>query len=107
MLSCNLAAASKQSPHLEMSNALRTSTLGHKPGDHAVKLQFLVKALLGELHEVRDRVGRVFLKKLHGHCAVVGVNLGVHATKMHHRAKAPHLRPQMSVRLSWSSPPRV
>ena len=66
------------------SNALRASTLGHKPWNHAVKLQSLVKALLGELDEVRDRVGRVFLKKLHGHRAVVGVNLGVHAAKMHH-----------------------
>ena len=74
-------------PRSTASNALRAPTLGHKPWDHAVKLQSLVKALFGELHKVRDRVGRVLLKKLHGHAAVVGVNLGVHAAKMHHLPK--------------------
>lgn len=68
-------------------DALRTSTLGHKPGDHAVKLQALVETFFGKLDEVGHCVGRVFLKKLHGHRAVVGVNLGVHAAKMHHPSK--------------------
>ena len=66
------------------ADALRTPTLGHKPGDDAVELEAFVETFFGKLDEVGHRVGGVLLKKLHGHRAVVGVNLGVHAAKMHH-----------------------
>ena len=69
------------------ADALRTPTLGDKPGNDAVELEAFVETFFGKLDEVGDRVRGVLLKKLHGHRAVVGVNLGVHAAKMHHPPK--------------------
>ena len=69
------------------ADALRTSTLGHKPRNDAVELEAFVETFFGKLDEVGHRVGGVLLKKFHGHRSVVGVNLGVHAAKMHHPSK--------------------
>lgn len=69
------------------ADALRTSALYHKAWDDAVELEAFVETFFGKLDEVGHRVGCVLLKKLHGHRTVVGVNLGIHATKMHHPCK--------------------
>lgn len=66
------------------SDALRTPSLGNKPGDDPVEFQAFVEALLGQFDKVGHRLGGVFLEKLHGHGALVGVNFRVHGTKMHH-----------------------
>ena len=66
------------------SDAMRTTSLGDKPGDDPVEFQAFVEALLGQFDKVGHRLGGVFLEKLHGHGALVGVNFRVHGTKMHH-----------------------
>ena len=66
------------------SDALRTPTLGDKPGDDTVEFQAFVEALSGQFDKIGHRLGGVFLEKLHGHGALVGVNFCVHGTKMHH-----------------------
>ena len=63
------------------SDALRTTSLGHKSWDDPVELQSFVEPFFGELDEVGHGVGGILLKKLHGHGAVVGVNLCVHGAK--------------------------
>ena len=64
------------------ANSLGASPLGNEPRNDPMKLQSLVKAFLGQLDKVRNRIGGVLLKKLHGHCAVVRVNFCIHGAKM-------------------------
>ena len=71
-------------PGSAASDALGTSALRHKAGNHTVKLQALIEAFFGELHEVGHSLGRVLFEELHGHGAVVGVNRCSHGAKMHH-----------------------
>ncbi|MPN63595.1 hypothetical protein SDC9_211359 [bioreactor metagenome] len=64
------------------AGAGRVAALDHEAGNHAVEDQPVVKALLDQVHEVGDRIGRDFGEQLGlNHIAVVhfdGHN-GVHA----------------------------
>lgn len=71
-------------PRPSIADAVRASSLGHKPWDDAVKLEPLIEAFFGQLDEVGDGVGSIFLEKFHGHDAVVGVNRCVHEAKVEH-----------------------
>ena len=47
-----------------------------------MKLEPVIKAILGKLDKIRNRFGCIFFEKLHGQCAVVGNDFSLHGTKV-------------------------
>ena len=56
--------------------AVRATALGHEAIDYPVEAQAVVKALVGELHEVGHRARGIAIKKLQGDGAGFGVHQG-------------------------------